>query len=79
MFRRLFWLTAGVVLGLWGRRRAIDTVERNVPEPIRRNARRAFKDVVAFVNDVAASRESARRAAANPAAPVTDVRSTLKE
>lgn len=50
MIRRLFWVGTGVFLGLWGRRKVIDTVDRYVPQRVQTMAqvaaRAAWRDAM---------------------------------
>lgn len=61
MFRRLFWMSTGAFLGLWGRYKVIQTIEKYVPKAVAdrldRAARRAAGD---FVTASKGAREAMR-------------------
>ena len=59
MFRRLFWMGFGAFLALWGRRKAVQTVDRYVPKVV---VEKTADSVKALVGQVAAAQEEAKAA-----------------
>ncbi len=43
MIRQVFWMGVGAGLGLWGRRKTIDTVERYVPPKVANTVARSAR------------------------------------
>ncbi len=65
----MLWLASGAVLGLWGRRKAIHTVERHVPPRVIDAVAGTVRE---FLDDVARAQEESRRAANRATALDTD-------
>lgn len=51
MFGRLFWIIFGAGVGLWGRQRAIDTVDQRVPKSVQRTIKTLLFDRIKRFRD----------------------------
>jgi hypothetical protein len=69
MFRRLFWIGFGAFLALWGRRKAVQTVDRYVPKVVVEKTAASMKTLV---GQVAAAQEEAKTALRNRRASSAD-------
>lgn len=61
MFKRLFWLSAGVGVGLWLQRRLRAQVERYAPEQVAQRAQQTVRSIGADVRDAAREGKAAMR------------------
>lgn len=65
MFKRLFWLTLGTIVGftgsLWAQRRIRETIERYYPDQVARQVGTSVRSLTSDVRSAAAAGKAAMR------------------